>query len=205
MTCSNCGEPNHNGRGCYKPKAAATQEDAAMESDNEDVGPFAATQAASCNADVGPFAATQAASCNADVGPFAATQAASCNADVGPFAATQAASCNADVGPFAAAQEFTPYGPEVDNEEDPPLRPMIISETQSRIERGNLRGPTTGVRKIKFAGDHTGASTPTNIPYSPTKLTWKGKAAISSSQVQLEARKRNIKMMATKGKGVSEQ
>nr|XP_009761985.1 PREDICTED: uncharacterized protein LOC104214077 [Nicotiana sylvestris] len=171
MTCSNCGEPNHNGRGCYKPKAAATQEDAAMESDNEDVGPFAATQAASCNA------------------------------DVGPFAATQAASCNADVGPFAAAQEFTPYGPEVDNEEDPPLRPMIVSETQSRIERGNLRGPTTGVRKIKFAGDHTGASTPTNLPYSPTKLTWKGKAAISSSQVQLEARKRNIKMMAIKGKG----
>ncbi|XP_019256297.1 PREDICTED: uncharacterized protein LOC109234687 [Nicotiana attenuata] len=40
MTCSNCGEPNHNARGCYKPKAAATQEDAAMESDNED----AATQ-----------------------------------------------------------------------------------------------------------------------------------------------------------------
>ncbi|OIS95903.1 hypothetical protein A4A49_10655 [Nicotiana attenuata] len=104
-----------------------------------------------------------------------------------------------DFGPFAATQEFEPYGPEVDNEE-PPLRPMVISETQSRIERGNLRGPTTRARKIKFTGDDTGASTPTNLPYSPTKLTWKEKFTISSSQFQLEARKRNTKMMETKGR-----
>nr|XP_009797508.1 PREDICTED: uncharacterized protein LOC104243926 [Nicotiana sylvestris]XP_009797509.1 PREDICTED: uncharacterized protein LOC104243926 [Nicotiana sylvestris] len=100
MTCSNCGEPNHNARGCYKPKAAGnssqsstrtgasgsqTQKSSAMDSDQES---------------------------------------------------------QIDVAPVVVTQEFTPYGPEVDNEEDPPLRPMIISETQSRIERGNLRGPT---------------------------------------------------------------
>nr|XP_033512281.1 uncharacterized protein LOC117276965 [Nicotiana tomentosiformis] len=105
-----------------------------------------------------------------------------------------------DFGSFAATQEFEPYGLEVDNEEDPPLWPVVVSETQSRIERGNLRGPITGAKEIRFTGDHTGASTPTNLLYSPTKPTWKGKAAISSGQVQLEARKRNTKMMAIKGK-----
>ncbi|KAH0695221.1 hypothetical protein KY290_021866 [Solanum tuberosum] len=104
MTCSNCGEPNHNVRGCYK---AGTQE--------------------------------------------------------------------STFRPQAATQEFEPYGPNVEDKEDPALRPMVICESELRAEKLKTKVVPTGARKIQFYGDHTGASVLTNLPYSPVKTTWKGK------------------------------
>nr|XP_016460865.1 PREDICTED: uncharacterized protein LOC107784273 [Nicotiana tabacum] len=97
------------------------------------------------------------------------------------------------------------YGPEVENEEDPLLRPMVVSETQTWLEprKTNHVAPVAraNTRKIQFRGDHIGASNPTNLPYSPIKCTWKGKEAMTLSQLQEEGRKKIIKSMGSKGKG----
>ncbi|WMV30596.1 hypothetical protein MTR67_023981 [Solanum verrucosum] len=75
----------------------------------------------------------------------------------------------------AATQEFEPYGLDVEDEEDPALRPMVICESELKAEKLKTRVVPTGARKTQFYGDHTGASVPTNLPYSPVKSTWKGK------------------------------
>ncbi|KAL3379972.1 hypothetical protein AABB24_000553 [Solanum stoloniferum] len=72
---------------------------------------------------------------------------------------------------LAETREFEPYGPDVENEEDPPLRPMMICESELRAEKLKIETIPTGTRKIQFAGDYTGASVPTNLPYSPIKNT----------------------------------
>ncbi|WMV39136.1 hypothetical protein MTR67_032521 [Solanum verrucosum] len=69
----------------------------------------------------------------------------------------------------AATQEFEPYGPDVENEEDPHLRSMVICESELRAEKLKRRVVPTGARKIQFYGDHIGASVPTNLPYSLIK------------------------------------
>ncbi|KAF3648355.1 hypothetical protein FXO38_18219 [Capsicum annuum] len=89
-----------------------------------------------------------------------------------------------------ATQDFEPYGPNVGNEEDPPLRPMVYPESKSWVEKLMARSVPTGTRKISFTGDHTGVSVPTNLSYSPVKTTWKGKKAVSSGQLQMEAKKK---------------
>uniref|UniRef100_M0ZNR6 Uncharacterized protein n=1 Tax=Solanum tuberosum TaxID=4113 RepID=M0ZNR6_SOLTU len=75
----------------------------------------------------------------------------------------------------AATQEFEPYDPDVKEEEDAPLRPIVICELELRAEELKTRVVSTGARKIQFYGDHTGASVPTNLLYSSVKTTWTGK------------------------------
>uniref|UniRef100_A0A3Q7G1B2 Transposase MuDR plant domain-containing protein n=1 Tax=Solanum lycopersicum TaxID=4081 RepID=A0A3Q7G1B2_SOLLC len=106
----------------------------------------------------------------------------------------------AETGTEAVTQEFEPYGPNVEDEEDPPLRPMVICESELRAEKLKKRVVPTGARKIQFYGDHTGASVPTNLPYSPIKTTWKGKEAVPAGHVQMQAKKKRIKMMGVKGR-----
>ena len=59
--------------------------------------------------------------------------------------------------------------------------------------------PSIGGRRIQFTGNATGVSTPKNLPYSPTKITWRGKEVVTCNQLQNDARKKCIKMMAKKG------
>ncbi|KAH0764890.1 hypothetical protein KY285_000761 [Solanum tuberosum] len=108
---------------------------------------------------------------------------------------------NVEAETEAATQEFEPYGPNVEDEEDPPLSPMVICESELRAEKLKTRVVPTGARKIQFYGDHTGASVPTNLPYSPVKTTWKGKEALPAGHVQMQAKKKRIKMMGVKGRG----
>ncbi|OIT39037.1 hypothetical protein A4A49_59670, partial [Nicotiana attenuata] len=98
-------------------------------------------------------------------------------------------------------QEFNSYGPDVGDVEEPTIRPMIISETDTRLAMRKVQMIATGTRRIQFTGDETGAATPTNLPYSSTKATWNGKPAITSSQLQSEVRKKKYKMKAKKGQG----
>ncbi|XP_060198705.1 uncharacterized protein LOC132627395 isoform X2 [Lycium barbarum] len=98
-------------------------------------------------------------------------------------------------------QQSTAYGPEIGNEEDPPLRPMVISETQAMLERRSQRvAATTGNMEIAFKGDARGVSIPSDLSYSPKKITWKGKEAVTTGQLQAEARKKKMKQLAGKGK-----
>ncbi|KAH0761945.1 hypothetical protein KY290_018018 [Solanum tuberosum] len=95
-----------------------------------------------------------------------------------------------------------PYGSEVGIEEDPSLRPMVVSEVTRLEERKNKPKPAIGSRRIGFTGDASGVSLPINLPYSPTKTIWKGKAATTLHQLQNEGKKKRLKMMARKGQGI---
>lgn len=99
----------------------------------------------------------------------------------------------------AGTQELNSYGPDVGDDEDPTIRPMFISETDTRLAMRKVQMIATGTRRIQFTGDETSVATPTNLPYSPTKATWNGKPAITSSQLQAEVRKKKYKMKAMKG------
>lgn len=66
-----------------------------------------------------------------------------------------------------------------EHDEDPCLRPAVISETLTRIQRRQQQHIPTRRKVISFKGDHNGVSDPTNLPIQPRNLTWKGKDAIS--------------------------
>jgi len=90
----------------------------------------------------------------------------------------------------------------VTDNEDPILRPKTISEVDTLLAmRKSRMTPSTGGRRIQFTRDATGVSTPTNLPYSPTKIAWQGKEAVTCNQLLNDARKKRIKMMARKGQG----
>ncbi|KAH0714854.1 hypothetical protein KY284_007759 [Solanum tuberosum] len=84
----------------------------------------------------------------------------------------------------AASSSYVPVAK--DDDEDPRLRPRTISEetylTRSR-KRQNPQEPI-GSRVIGFRGDKSGVSEPTNLPIAPNGLTWNGKDAITTNQLQ---------------------
>ncbi|OIT28688.1 hypothetical protein A4A49_53195 [Nicotiana attenuata] len=58
-----------------------------------------------------------------------------------------------------------------DEDEDPDLRPVVISKAWTMLQQRKLHQKPTGIRKISFKGDGTGINLPTNLPYSPKKVT----------------------------------
>lgn len=71
---------------------------------------------------------------------------------------------------------------------------MIVSK--NTIFRARQKGPIPSrTRIINFVGDHNGVNVPSNLPYSPTNLTWKGKAAITQGQLEMQNRQKKIKKL----------
>ncbi|KAH0669779.1 hypothetical protein KY285_023933 [Solanum tuberosum] len=66
-------------------------------------------------------------------------------------------------------------------DEDTMFAPRMISEEKTRLQMKKLQQQPIDSRRISFWGDENGASIPTNLPYSPKKLTWKGKACVTSN------------------------
>ncbi|XP_059289825.1 uncharacterized protein LOC132043339 [Lycium ferocissimum] len=66
------------------------------------------------------------------------------------------------------------------DEADPPLMPMSISEAKTRFLRQMQVGEATGTRCIGFVGDASGVSKPTNLPFSLRELTWQGNIRIGN-------------------------
>lgn len=93
-----------------------------------------------------------------------------------------------------------PYGPEVGDDESPPLRPMVVSETQTRLESRKTMQTSENVesRKIKFRGDYTGTTNPTSLPFEPVKCTRMGSEAMTISQLLAEVKLKMTKMMGKK-------
>ncbi|OIT28674.1 hypothetical protein A4A49_59377, partial [Nicotiana attenuata] len=77
-----------------------------------------------------------------------------------------------------------------DEDEHPVLRPKVISEAKTRLQKKKLRQMPTSTSKIAFKGDESGANVPANLPYSPRKVTWKGKEAMTSRQLLAEKEKK---------------
>ncbi|OIT20541.1 hypothetical protein A4A49_58833, partial [Nicotiana attenuata] len=84
-------------------------------------------------------------------------------------------------------------------EADPVLRPKVVSDIKTRLQRRNQQNSRT--RKIPFTGDHTGSSQPTKLPYSPKRTTWKGKEAMTTDQLLGVKEKKIGKLKARRDKG----
>lgn len=79
------------------------------------------------------------------------------------------------------------------------LKPKAISEARTRLQAKKMQIQPTGTRRIDFKGDDNGVSIPTNLPYSPRKLAWKGKEATTSDHLTIEKEKRIGKLKAKRG------
>ncbi|KAH0725839.1 hypothetical protein KY290_001666 [Solanum tuberosum] len=72
----------------------------------------------------------------------------------------------------------------IESEDDDTLvAPRVIFEAKTRLQMKKLQQQPIGSRKISFRGDKNCVAIPTNLPYSPKKLTWKGKACVTSNQL----------------------
>ncbi|WMV29821.1 hypothetical protein MTR67_023206 [Solanum verrucosum] len=80
------------------------------------------------------------------------------------------------------------------------VRPKAISEARTRHQAKKIQIRPTGTRRIDFKGHDNGVSIPTNLPYSPRKLAWKGKETMTSNQLTVEKETRIGKLNAKKGK-----
>ncbi|KAJ8526882.1 hypothetical protein K7X08_029359 [Anisodus acutangulus] len=121
------------------------------------------------------------------------------NFDVATEAMTQESQQTVDSSQ-ATTQQSQAYGPDIGHEEDPELRPKIVSESQTRLKARKLQvRPPTGTRRIQFIEGEDRVSMPTHLPYSPTKITWRGNAALTPSQLATQAIRKRIKI-GSKGK-----
>ncbi|KAH0642903.1 hypothetical protein KY289_033877 [Solanum tuberosum] len=76
-----------------------------------------------------------------------------------------------------------PFGPTRELESDLVLRPRIIFEELTRLKMRQNQQTRYANRVITFRGDHRGVNDSTNLLYSPTKVTWKGKKDMTSNQL----------------------
>jgi len=84
-------------------------------------------------------------------------------------------------------------------DKDPCLHPTIISETLTRLQMRQQQYIPIGRRVISFKGDHNGISDPTNLSIQPKSLTWKGKDAITTNQLEVQSQERIVKLKTKKG------
>ncbi|KAK4338377.1 hypothetical protein RND71_042864 [Anisodus tanguticus] len=167
MTCSKCGEENHNARGCFKDGGESSTKRKQKGGSNN-----------ASSSTVG----------NDD------WLEEYFNFDVATEAMTQESQQTFDSSQ-ATTQQSQAYGPDIGHEEDPELRPKIVSESQTRLKARKLQvRPPTGTRRIQFIEGEDRVSMPTNLPYSPTKITWRGNAALTPSQLATQAIRKRIKI-----------
>ena len=88
------------------------------------------------------------------------------------------------VAPAIATVDEDEFEDGIESEsEDTMFAPRMISEEKTRLQMKKLQQQPIGSRKISFRGDKNCVAIPTNLPYSPKKLTWKGKACVTSNQL----------------------
>ncbi|KAH0672100.1 hypothetical protein KY284_023187 [Solanum tuberosum] len=101
-------------------------------------------------------------------------------------------------------RQYEPFGPTRELESDPVLRPGTIFEELTRLKMRQNQQTITANRVITFRGDHRGVSEPTDLPYLPTKVTWKGKEAMTSNQLERARQKKVGKLKTKKANGRSQ-
>lgn len=74
------------------------------------------------------------------------------------------------------------------DEDVPAVRPKVVSESKTRLQARQLPTKPCGKRAISFKSDHSGACEPSNMPFSPPGLTWNGQKAMSTLQLQMQAK-----------------
>ncbi|KAH0754057.1 hypothetical protein KY290_024327 [Solanum tuberosum] len=101
-------------------------------------------------------------------------------------------------------RQYEPFGPTRELESDPVLRPGTIFEELTRLKMRQNQQTISANRVITFRGDHRGVSEPTDLPYLPTKVTWKGKEAMTSNQLERAREKKVGKLKTKKSNGRSQ-
>ncbi|KAF3660610.1 putative DNA damage-binding protein 1-like isoform X1 [Capsicum annuum] len=90
-------------------------------------------------------------------------------------------------------------GDESEEDEQPTMQPKRISEAKTRLEAKKVPHRPTSTRKIGFKGYENGASIPKNLSYSSKKLSYKGNAAMTSNQLNVEKEKGIGKLKTMRG------
>ncbi|CAN4115772.1 unnamed protein product [Withania somnifera] len=102
--------------------------------------------------------------------------------------------------PGLPQQQYEPFGPARKPESDPTLRRRTVPEDMTSLLVRQTPRSSSRSRLIGFRGDQNGVSEPADLLYSPTKLTWKGKEAVTSNQLEREREKKLGKLKAKKAK-----
>nr|XP_033513374.1 uncharacterized protein LOC117278062 [Nicotiana tomentosiformis] len=166
MTYSNCGGKNHNARGCFKEKPTA--ETSKSRKKKHQKGGSSQTSAPE----------------------FSLASAAS--EDEGMDFDSEPVTQQTQESSYATTSLSRGYGVVIGTNEDPPLRPMVIAESEIRLAVRKLNArPPTGTRRFQFCEDADGVAVPSNLPYSPTKATWKGKLVVTLNEAR---KKKKLKM-----------
>ncbi|KAK6784302.1 hypothetical protein RDI58_017757 [Solanum bulbocastanum] len=101
-------------------------------------------------------------------------------------------------------QRYESFVPTRELESDPALRPHTIFEELKRLKMRQNQQTRFANRVITFEGDHRGVSEATDLPYLPTKVTWKGKEAMTSNHLEREREKKVGKLKTKKANGRSQ-
>ncbi|XP_049391435.1 uncharacterized protein LOC125855773 [Solanum stenotomum] len=162
MTCSNCGEQNHNARGCEKEKQG------------KQLTKKQGKQLAKQGKESGRGKKRQLRRGLVDEDE-ASEEDINCTAPQ-PTQESQFG--------YVSSSNYFPVAE--DDDEDPRLRPRTISEEAflTRLKKKHNPQESIGSRVIGFRGDKFGVSEPTNLPIEPTGLTWNGQSAVTTNQLQ---------------------
>ncbi|KAH0717861.1 hypothetical protein KY285_013892 [Solanum tuberosum] len=162
MTCSNCGEQNHNARGCEKAKQG------------KQLTKKQGKQPAKQGKESGRGEKRQLRRGLVDEDK-ASEEDINCTASQ-PTQESQFG--------YVSSSSYFPVAE--DDDEDPRLRPRTISEEAflTRLKKKQNPQELIGSRVIGFRGDKFGVSEPTNLPIGPTRLTWNGQGAVTTNQLQ---------------------
>ncbi|XP_055831014.1 uncharacterized protein LOC129900070 [Solanum dulcamara] len=143
MTCNNCGEPNHNVRGCGKPKKGKQQ----VKKRHPARGKKRKTRSLVDKDE------------NSQVEEEINLTAPQPTQDSQPMPSRSTLFPNFE---YPSVEE---------DDEDPFLRPIVIFEFSTRRQMRQKAQEPTGRRAISFRGDDNGVSEATNLPVSLTRLT----------------------------------
>ncbi|XP_059291357.1 uncharacterized protein LOC132044837 [Lycium ferocissimum] len=185
MTCSNCGEPNHNVRGCgklKKGKQQAKKRQPARGKKRQTRGLVDEDENSQVEEEIN-LTAPQ---------PTQDSQPMPCEFMPTPVHYGHASSSST---PFPNFE----YPSVEKDDEDPFLRPIVISEFSTRLQMRQKAQVPTGRRAISFRGDHNCVSEATNLPVSLTSLTWQGNDAVTTNQLEAKAQERIGKLNPRRG------
>ncbi|XP_060182840.1 uncharacterized protein LOC132612767 [Lycium barbarum] len=172
MTCSNCREPNHNVRGCDKPKKGKQQAKKKQPARSKKRQTRGLVDEDENSQPAGGEINLTAPQPTQDSQPMPT-----------PMHYGHASSSSST--PFPNFE----YPLVEEDDEDPFLRPKVISEFSTRLQMKQKAQEPTGRRAICFRGDHNGVSEATNLPVSLTSLTWQGNNTVQERIGKLNPRR----------------
>ncbi|KAK4340690.1 hypothetical protein RND71_039191 [Anisodus tanguticus] len=179
MTCNNCGEPNHNVKGCKKPANARPMKKSRTLIDKPDEINLTAPQFPESDFEFPESSRSRSSKPDATMGQ-------------------QTVHLEATMRQQTVHPDLPINFP--NHDPDPTIRPRVVSEN-TIFEAWQQGQHPSGIRIINFTGDHNGVSVASNLPYSPANLKSKGNAAVTQGQLEMQSRQKFKNSKPRKGQG----